>query len=225
MVSMWQELPPHTRDWSEEDWEQYFFEQDRLWYEFGADDSSEPSSELDPEAPYLPFLDDPFDMDASIELHDLGDLLSECDEVFDDDDDDGDDVPFSGGKKIIDDDMPVYRAAIDFNQCICDLYEPEGLLRNTGPREYILNTLLSESFLIQDYIISGHQYGYSEDTLCGNIVLCRRALNSLDRCIQCLERLDSTDDTKRCTLVIRARVVRAFLLRRIEDLRGMIWWR
>lgn len=221
---MWQKLPPYTRDWSEEDWEQYFIEQDRLWYELGAEGFSESSSDSDPEAPYLPFFDDSLYSETNIELFEPDDTLLAADEA-DEDNDDDDDVPFSGGSKIIDEDIPAFRAASDFNQCVWEFYEPEGVLRNTGPRKYILNTLFTESLLVQDYIVSGHDFGYSEDTLCGNIVLCRRAMDSMDRCIQCLERLDSADDAKRRALMIRARIVRAFLVRRIENLRGMIWWR
>lgn len=225
---MWQELPPHTRDWSEDDWERYFDEQDRLWYEYGADTAldlpSAPWTDTTPDIPYFAAEDDSPSVDADFaSFFEPDDVESETD--AEDDDADDEDMLSAGWQKAIDEDLPAWCAAVDFGQFVYEFVEPDCQSEVTGPRQYILNTLLSESLLVQDYIVSGHHFGYTEDTLCGNITLCRRALASLDRCIQCLERLDPADDVKRRALSIRGRIVRAFLLRRIETLREMIWWR
>ena len=200
---MWQELPPFTREWSEDDWEFYFGEQDRQYQlsddardsaghpdecPLGADDADTDPPLLADGAPS----DDPRNEDW---------LERELNEI------------------------PSWRAAVEFGNYAYEYVAPICQGQEGGPREYVLRTLCHESYLVQDYIAAGHDIGYEEETLCGNIALCRRAMSALARCEQCLERIAGKDREAHGALVSRAGVAKAFLTRRIQELRDMVWWR
>ena len=202
--TMWQELPPFTREWSEDDWELYFDEQDRQYQV--SDEEHDPNGHpgecpldaagADSESPPLPAdgapSDDPLHEDW---------LERELNEI------------------------PAWRAAVEFGNYAYDYVAPICHGQEGGPREYVLRTLCHESYLVQDYIAAGHEIGYDEETLCGNIALCRRAVSALARCAQCLERVAGKDREACSALSSRASVTQAFLTRRIERLRDMVWWR
>ena len=117
------------------------------------------------------------------------------------------------------------RAAVDLGENVYEFVGPTCGDTQGGPTQYIMRTLCRESCNVHDYLEAGHKLGYEEDTLCGNIAMCRRAARALDRCNQCLERLGGRGDSERARLIVRASVTRGFLNRRILVLRQKVWWR
>ena len=91
-----------------------------------------------------------------------------------------------------------------------------------------LRTALLAAAMVPAQIAGGHGIGYDRESLCGNIANCKRALKSLETCVESitdlgLHELLSEDDVAR--LQREARDVWQELSRRIEDLRSRVWWR
>jgi len=214
---MWQDLPPNTRDWSEEDWERFFEEQDRLFQETHAQ-TLQQSSEGAGAAPSCP-----------IEAVGPDD---ETDEAWLDDDDEEPEDPLDA--QVLDelDEIPAWRAGVELSDRVYTYVAPVCREQPGGPVLYIARTLCRESYLVHDYVEAGHEIGYDEETLCGNIAMCLRARRAIDRCIQCLERLGGSGSglggagAEQCRrLTTRAIVTRVFIDQRIAELRQKVWWR
>ena len=202
---MWQEIPPDTRLWSEADWERYFAQQ-----ESGSGDEHRVPIEtpLGWEAPLPPCPDDSSTADEN--------------DMFSEDDEDG----FAPDPELEElNQIPAWRAAVDFSDSVYEFVAPVCEEQQGGPVVHIMRTLCRESYDVHDYLEVGHRLGYDEDTVCGNIAICVRARRSLQRCIQCLERLDGCNYPNCARLLLRGIVARSFLDRRIADLRQMVWWR
>ena len=224
---MWQDHPTDTGNWSEEDWEHYFQQQDERFFQ-------QMQEEMDDDVPdRFPIdLDTDIDSDlarilkeelASTDYEDLPEEHNCCPYDGDDEEPPSDDE-VSMGKEL--NQIPAWRAAVEFSNSVFEYVRPvcknghEG-----GPVQYLIRTLCQGSILVPDYISAGHEVGYEEDTLCGNIALCVRAKRSLERCVQCLERLGGPHDDGSRPLLVRAVVTRTFLERRIKELRAQVWWR
>jgi hypothetical protein len=212
---VWQELPPHTNGWTEEDWEQFFDEQDRQLRDTDAGESNRVGATR--EAETVDF-EDPEHWCSPEETMLLEAEASESeDTIMEDDSEDLLDRELN--------EIPAWRSAVEFGDRVYEYVWPHCRSHQGGPRQYIMRTLCTESYLVQDYLAAGHEIGYEEDTLCGNIALCNRALSSLERCTQCLDRAMGIDDDQCAALVTRAHITKSFLLRRIDELRNMVWWR
>lgn len=202
---MWRELPAETRDWSEEDWELFFRRQDEQHFaEMQA--RGQPSFDQLAEEPLtstveelLDGLDEDSLLDEAVGCDaELGDALSR---------------------------IPSWRAAVEFCDRTIEFVSPRVESERGKPVEFIAQTLATESYLVPDYILAGHELGYDEGTLCGNIALCVRSRRSLERCVQCLKQLGGATDDRCRKLIRRAIVTSVFLDRRISDLRSRVWWR
>ena len=205
---MWQEIPPGTRLWSEEDWERYFAEQERSNQE---SDAPPIEAATDWDASHAACPSDPSVWD------------DDDDEPLGDDDDDDDEFAIDPELEELNE-IAAWRAAVDLSDSVYEFVAPSCEAEQGGPIGFILRTLCRESYCVHDYVEAGHKLGYDVDTLCGNIATCLRACHSLDRCIQCLERLGGRGDPDCRRLLVRAAVTRSFLERRIADLRQMVWW-
>lgn len=77
-------------------------------------------------------------------------------------------------------------------------------------------------------IAGGHGLGYDRDSLCGNIVCCKRALRDLAECFDGLLALRKRHLlTQRAAdrLVVRGQRVGDGIAQHIEELRRRVWWR
>ena len=249
---MWQERPVDTRNWSEEDWERFFKQQDE-WYfnemrkraeadgstgsvgpiaEDGADLLAEDDADLLADEDFdLDLLDLPLESDSDACCRD-----GQCDSADDDEDAPSGECPCCGETEaeatehelLLEEELnkvPAWRAAVEFSNSCFDFVQPRCGREKGGPNQYLLRTLCQRSILVPDYISGGHEIGYEEDTLCGNIALCLRARQNLERCAQCLERLGGARDEGCRPLLVRACVTRTFLEKRIAELRSQVWWR
>jgi hypothetical protein len=203
-MDMWQEFPLDTRLWSEDDWEHYFDQEDRK----GRHALAEPVEESEG-SQYSPSIDGQLDDSCSAD----GMPLQEGPEQ--------DVEPDIGELNAI----PAWRAAVDLTENIYRFVAPACEEARGGPVQYIARTLCREGCNVHDCLEVGHKLGYEEDTLCGNIAMCRRSYRALQRCIQCLERLGGNGDPECGRLLTRALVTRSFLQRRMSEMREMVWWR
>jgi hypothetical protein len=76
-------------------------------------------------------------------------------------------------------------------------------------------------------IAGGHGMGYDEDSLCGNIVCCKRSLEAADNSLRALAELAELRPELRETiapLLEEGRQVRQLVVDRIEELRSQVWW-
>ncbi len=223
---MWQDQPTDTGNWSEEDWERFFQQQDEQFFQKMREEmQDEPFDagpldlETDLDEDMARFLEEDLlseDFDAPPEEHDCCPYEQEYEEQAD--------FEASLGREL--NLIPAWRAAVEFSNAVFEYVRP--VCRNGhegGPVQYLVRTLCQGSVLVPDYVSAGHEIGYDEDTLCGNIALCVRAKRSLDRCVQCLERLGGPHDKDIRPLLVRAVVTRTFLEHRIRELRQRVWWR
>jgi len=91
-----------------------------------------------------------------------------------------------------------------------------------------LRSALLCAAMVPAQIAGGHGIGYERDSLCGNIANCKRALRSLDACIEGLrdlERRGLIGPRDGLSLQSDAARVRREVERWIEDLRSRVWWR
>ena len=104
----------------------------------------------------------------------------------------------------------------------------EGCLEGEGEEgDEDLAEALGSGFLVAVKIAGGHGMGYEDDSLCGNIVCCRRALEAAQRCIKALESLGARALVPAHTLaalMAEGREVEALVQERIRDLRSRVWW-
>ena len=257
---MWQERPIDTHNWSEEDWEHFFKQQDEWYYhevkrqlrsggqsDFGDDVlsdeailSGEGLREEAEESETDSIATDVGDISDLIQSGLIQDIEDSCEDEMscplEDSDTDTGTCPCSDEppqeateyELLLEEELnhvPAWRAAVEFSNTAFDFVQPRCSGKPGGPTQYLLRSLCQRSILVPDYISAGHEIGYEEDTLCGNIALCLRARKNLARCIECLERLGGAHDEGCRPLMVRACVTRTFLDKRIAELREQVWWR
>ncbi len=87
---------------------------------------------------------------------------------------------------------------------------------------------ISASSMVSAKIAGGHGMGYEKDSLCGNIANCKRSLKSAKVCVNSLEmvRAKSTfPESDINSLICEAIKVEREVMKWIEYLRSIIWWR
>ncbi len=87
---------------------------------------------------------------------------------------------------------------------------------------------ISASSMVSAKIAGGHGMGYEKDSLCGNIANCKRSLKSAKACVYSLEavRTKSTfPESDIRSLISEAIIVEREVMKWIEYLRSIIWWR
>ena len=86
--------------------------------------------------------------------------------------------------------------------------------------------LLNESIKAAANIAGGHGLGYDRNTLCGNIVKCKWALNNIENCVKMLDDLIFKEGFDKTILDLSclARDTGFAIEERIENLRKQVWW-
>ncbi|HRS95527.1 MAG TPA: hypothetical protein P5179_09680 [Candidatus Latescibacteria bacterium] len=197
-----------TRGWSEQQWEDYFARQDESFFLALRSRTSreQPTNDVQPSPETAGTMDDLLataSADTLLEEEDA--LIREL---------------YAGLGQ-----MPAWRAVVEFCDRTMEFVAPicENVIGS--PLESVTRILCRECFLVADYVLAGHELGYDEETLCGNIALCLRARRSLDRCIQCLDRFGPEYRDACLQLRLRGKIAGVFLERRVSDLRARVWWR
>jgi hypothetical protein len=93
-----------------------------------------------------------------------------------------------------------------------------------------LDELLIEALdcrVVSAKLAGGHGMGYDEDSLCGNIVCCKRSLEAADNSLRALRELAARRPELReriDPLLAEGQEVRQLVDDRIAELRGRVWW-
>jgi len=83
-------------------------------------------------------------------------------------------------------------------------------------------------YAIPAEIASGHDVGYERETLCGNIVRCKRAMANVIECLDGLLALRARGilpSSVADSFLARGRELKQAVAQRIEELRARLWWR
>ena len=122
-------------------------------------------------------------------------------------------------------DVPAYCQAQDFSSRV------EEYLREHLPGlidDHDVRGTLFAAQLVPAQVAGGHGIGYDRASLCGNIANCKRAMRSLDDCLECLGQLHCRrlmPSPAAYAFIREAESVRVELDRWIEALRARVWWR
>ncbi len=115
--------------------------------------------------------------------------------------------------------IPVWQKAHLFASAVHNFVTPiyDGKLQNED-----VYRLQSSSLMVEANIAAGHEIGYSKDRLCGNIAKCKRALASLEKCLEAVIKIENSGIVP----IVQTRVifdqaieVREALVKRIINLR------
>lgn len=119
--------------------------------------------------------------------------------------------------------IPAWRAAYTFGMTSSDFIEQVSWEEVDDVLGNDFEQLADNCFMIAAHIAGGHEIGYEDEVICGNIAKCKRAMICADHCIEALTNL-SQCYTEARKLLVRVHVVRSFIGRRIADLRKNVWW-
>jgi len=216
--------PAHDRPWTEDEWEQLFRRSDVRSARYGElletlrdhPDRDEIIARemgwtrgLSDESSETPDLDAPVDIDAM-------DLDPELEETTRRDEEMLDAIPaYSHGQ---DWGLRVHRALQPYFEL-----DPTVELEPDDP----LVVAFSDSLVVSAKIAGGHGIGYDEDSLCGNIVCCKRAWEAAERAVHALEELVESGQVPAAVirpLLDDGRQVRALVQQHIAELRSRVWW-
>jgi hypothetical protein len=205
--------PLNHEEWDEEDWAAYFDHQDVLLAKY---------DELMETLGHHPDRDDL----VAAEMHwNLPDEIGfPCDGACGDPGSDGGDEAPTCEHMAELDSIPALRAAEAF---VLAVEEEVDICLGEPENDEDALVAMEAAVAVVDRLVGGHQIGYERETLCGNIVCCRRAVASLTECVDSLLAL-------RQRRVLPAAVVDALLVEgqqvgdaiaeRIRDLRSRVWW-
>ena len=195
--------------WNEDQWEAFFQEQDeeidrcmkeiwRWWDEVGSKEVQE-LGQWEVEGGDEEMWEDEGDEEGWLDEEELMDW----------------DDPFE--------EIPAWRAAYTFGMTSSDFIEKVSWEEVNDVVGDDFERLADNCFMIAAHIAGGHEIGYEDEMICGNIAKCKRAVICTDHCIESLLNLSRyyTDAWK---LLVQARIVRSFIGRRIADLRKNVWW-
>ena len=137
----------------------------------------------------------------------------------------GDELPES--PSLIDEleSVPAYRLALDFG---CRAADYLNQLKARNPEEGSLHQRFAYHRLrIAADIAGGHGLGYDEETLCGNIVLNRWALEHAKKSGMLLRDIEKCSCASPVTVEVFQRLgeLQKELESRITDLRKQVWWK
>jgi hypothetical protein len=126
------------------------------------------------------------------------------------------------------DDIPAYARSFAWASRVFHSLRPEFESLHDELSE--VDELLVEALdcrVVAAKIAGGHGMGYDEDSLCGNIVCCKRSLEAADNSLRALAELAERRPELReriAPLLEEGREVRQLVVDRIEELRSRVWW-
>jgi hypothetical protein len=126
------------------------------------------------------------------------------------------------------DDIPAYARSFAWASRVFHSLRPEFESQSDELSE--LDELLIEALdcrVVSAKLAGGHGMGYDEDSLCGNIVCCKRSLEAADNSLRALRELADRRPELReriDPLLAEGQEVRQLVDDRIAELRGRVWW-
>ncbi|MFB3897147.1 MAG: hypothetical protein ACE14V_12675 [bacterium] len=218
-------------DWDEDRWEEYFQEQERRADYYTQ--KFEQSLKKYEAAEYPDPLEEAFnDIFPALDGSSSPEESNEMDDLFFGTEPDSDteiaepawaqDEPtedYDDFRKIY-----AYQLAYEFGIAIHHFVEP---FFKTPIKATALYQLHDLEFQVASHIACGHAYGYEREGIVANIAKCKRALKTVNICIDAILKIKShkiATPNQIDTLFQQAIVVRDAIINWIEELRSMVWW-
>jgi hypothetical protein len=123
------------------------------------------------------------------------------------------------------DDIPAYARSFAWASRVFDTLRPEFECDDDELEELLVEAL--DSRVVAAKIAGGHGMGYDEDSLCGNIVCCKRSLEAADNSLTALRELAERRpelNVRIQPLLAEGCEVRHIVEERIAELRSRVWW-
>ena len=218
-------------EWNEDRWEEFFQEQDRRadYYLKKFEQSLkkyENAGSFDPvEDAVNDLFSDLKGSSNSKEPNEIDELLAETEAEFETEEAnqpwlrDEFEEDFDDFEKI-----DAYQIAYEFAIAVSHFVKP---LYDTPLETPALHQLHYHGYQVAAHIVGGHAFGYERDGIVANIAKCKRALKSINACIEAIAKMKHAKTSLQAqldALFQQAIKVRDAIIHRIEELRSMVWW-
>jgi hypothetical protein len=122
--------------------------------------------------------------------------------------------------------LPAYRRSFDWSMRVHEaLKESFGELE--GDLEELVGEAVGDSHMVAAKIAGGHGMGYEDESICGNIVCCKRSLEAAKRSLAALSELQNRHPPLAgsiAPLLEEGEEVQRLVEDHIAELRGRVWW-
>lgn len=122
--------------------------------------------------------------------------------------------------------LPAYRQSFDWALRVFEVLNVE-LPKLGGDLEDVLAQAVCDAQMVAAKIAGGHGMGYEDESLCGNIVCCKRALEAAQRSLQSLSELSHRHpplSDSLAPLLQEGQEIERLVQDRIAELRARVWW-
>lgn len=218
-------------EWDEDRWEKFFQEQDRRadYYlnKFEQslkkyENAGSPDPAEDAFNDLFPNLDSSSQSDESNEIDEL---IAEVEAESDTEETDSAWAKEEADENIDDfEKIYAYQVAYEFAITVNHFVKP---LYDTPFETPALHQLCYHGYKVQEQIVGGHAFGYERDGIVANIAKCKRALKSINSCIEAVAKIKHSKTAppiQSDALFQQAIKVRDAIIHWIEELRSMVWW-
>ena len=239
-MAKWEEENPFNdgdgdaeADWDENRWEEFFQDQDRRadYYLKKFEESLKKYEDAGTPDPVEAAFNDLF---AEIDGSKNPEVHAEIDEIFTEAETEAEaeyeveEEPWSEEEfeEEFDDfeKIHAYQIAYEFAIAVSHVVKP---LYDTPFEDRAVHQLHYHGYQIAAHIVGGHAFGYDRDGIVGNIAKCKRALKSVNACIEAIGKIkhaNTVPQVQTDMLFQQAIKVRDAIIHRIEELRSRIWW-
>jgi hypothetical protein len=122
--------------------------------------------------------------------------------------------------------LPAYRRSFDWSIRVFEALKPEfGKLGDN--LDELLTQTICDAQVVAAKIAGGHGMGYEDESLCGNIVCCKRALEAAKRSLQSLSELSHNHpplSAPLAPLLQEGQEIERLVEYHIAELRARVWW-
>jgi len=123
--------------------------------------------------------------------------------------------------------IPAYTRGCDYGLKVYWALKPYMEKQDMDDPDEDLVTAYSDSRVIATKIAGGHAMGYTDDTLGGNIVKCKRSLAAANKCLEAMALVKArglVPAEVMDPLIAEGKEVRALVEQHIAELRKRVWW-
>lgn len=122
--------------------------------------------------------------------------------------------------------LPAYRRSFDWSIRVFEALKEE-LGKREGDLEELMAQAVCDAQTVAAKIAGGHGMGYEDESLCGNIVCCKRALEAAKRSLLGLRELSHRHpplSAPLAPLLEEGQEIERLVEAHIAELRSRVWW-
>jgi hypothetical protein len=122
--------------------------------------------------------------------------------------------------------LPAYRRSFDWSLRVFEALKPE-FGQHGDDLDEMLSQALCDAQTVAAKLAGGHGMGYEDESLCGNIVCCKRALEAARRSVQSLRELSQQHprlSDPLAPLIEEGQEIVQLVEDHIAELRSRVWW-